>query len=108
WLQQTGKPFQKNDYITLKENVAYNFERTTTLLPSANIAAVIEGTDKKDEFVFITAHYDHLGVRDGNIYNGADDDGSGTVAIMQIGQAFAAAKAAGKGPRRTVIILAFT
>jgi len=47
-----------------------------------------------------------VGIINGQVYNGADDDGSGTVAIMQIGEAFAKAKAEGKGPRRTVVIMA--
>ncbi|MBX2939609.1 MAG: M28 family peptidase [Ferruginibacter sp.] len=110
WLTHiTGnQPFTREHRKKLKQSVTFNYKKQTVLLPSANIAGVIEGSDKKDEFVFVTAHYDHLGVRDGKIYNGADDDGSGTVAIMEIGAAFARAKAAGVGPRRTVIILAFT
>jgi hypothetical protein len=110
WLQaiETRRPFEKKEHVTLKQSVQFNFVKETVLLPSANVAAVIEGTDKKDEFVFISAHYDHVGMKNGEIYNGADDDGSGTVAIMEIGKAFAKAKAAGYGPRRTIVILAFT
>jgi hypothetical protein len=63
---------------------------------ASNVLGLIEGSDKKDEYVFITAHYDHIGTRNGIVNNGADDDGSGTVAVMQIGEAFAKAKAEGK------------
>lgn len=110
WLKQgaSHQPFTRAHRKTFKQPIAFEYAKHTEHLPSANIAGVIEGSDKKDEFVFVTAHYDHLGVRDGKIYNGADDDGSGTVAIMEIGTAFARAKAAGAGPRRTVVILAFT
>ncbi|RYD82535.1 MAG: M28 family peptidase [Sphingobacteriales bacterium] len=87
-----------------KTNIAYKKHRST--IDASNVLGVIEGTDKKDEFVFITAHYDHVGIINGQIHNGADDDGSGTVAIMQIGEAFVKAKAEGKGPRRTVVIMA--
>jgi Zn-dependent M28 family amino/carboxypeptidase len=66
---------------------------------------VVEGSDKKDEYVFLTAHYDHLGIQDGKIYNGADDDGSGTVTVMQMAQAFAQAKRDGNGPRRTMVFM---
>jgi len=55
---------------------------------------------------FLTAHYDHLGKRDSIIYYGADDDGSGTVSILQLAKAFAKAKSVGKGPRRSILFLA--
>lgn len=74
-------------------------------LVSENVLAYIEGTDRKDEVVVLTAHYDHVGVENGVVYNGADDDGTGTVAIMEIAEAFAQAKAAGHGPRRSVLVM---
>ena len=74
-------------------------------LTTENVLAYIEGTDKKDELVVLTAHYDHVGVEDGVVYNGADDDGTGTVAMIEIAEAFAMAKAAGKGPRRSVLVM---
>ena len=70
-----------------------------------NVLAYIEGSDKKEEVIVITAHYDHIGVENGVVYNGADDDGSGTVALLEIAEAFAQAKAAGHGPRRSVLIM---
>lgn len=81
------------------------FARSSEMLTSSNVMGYIEGTDKKDELIVITAHYDHIGVMDGVVYNGADDDGSGTVATLEIAQAFAMAKADGHGPRRSVMIL---
>lgn len=85
------------------------FELTVQLseqrLTAENVLAFIEGTDKKDEIVVLTAHYDHIGVKDGVVYNGADDDGTGTVAMIGIAKAFAQAKAAGKGPRRSVLVM---
>jgi Zn-dependent M28 family amino/carboxypeptidase len=66
---------------------------------------VLEGSDLKDEYVFVTAHYDHLGKRDTVIYYGADDDGSGTVSVLEIAEAFVKAKQAGKGPRRTMVFM---
>jgi Zn-dependent M28 family amino/carboxypeptidase len=74
---------------------------------STNVIGVLEGTDKKDEYLVITAHYDHLGKRnDSVIYYGADDDGSGTVAVIELAEAFVKAKNAGKGPRRSIIFMA--
>jgi hypothetical protein len=75
---------------------------------SENIWAFIEGTDKKDEIVVISAHYDHVGMKNGEVYNGADDDGSGTVALLEIAAAFQKAKKAGNGPRRSILFLHVT
>jgi Zn-dependent M28 family amino/carboxypeptidase len=70
-----------------------------------NVLGYIEGADLKDELIIITAHYDHLGKHDSLIFNGADDDGSGTVAALEIAEAFMLAKKAGFGPRRSVLIM---
>ena len=75
---------------------------------SENIWTFIEGTTNKDEIVVVSAHYDHVGTKGGEIYNGADDDGSGTVALIEIAQAFSKAKANGHGPKRSVLILHVT
>lgn len=75
---------------------------------SENIWAFIEGTDKKDEILVISAHYDHVGMKNGEVYNGADDDGSGTVALLEIAAAFQKAKKAGHGPRRSILFLHVT
>ena len=98
--------FEKSDKFEKKAKTELAFKKHRTTIDASNVLGVIEGTDKKDEFVFVTAHYDHVGIINGQIHNGADDDGSGTVAIMQIGEAFAKAKAEGKGPRRTVVVMA--
>ena len=70
-----------------------------------NVLGYIEGTDLKDEVIIITAHYDHLGKHDSLIFNGADDNGSGTVAAMEIAEAFMLAKKEGFGPRRSVLVM---
>ena len=75
------------------------------VLTSDNVLGFIEGTDKKEEIVVITAHYDHLGYDAGEICNGADDDGSGTVAVLELAQAFIEAKKAGHGPRRSMLFM---
>lgn len=80
--------------------------KTTKTLESSNVVGIIEGTDKKEEYVVLTAHYDHLGKRDdGTIYYGADDDGSGTVTIIEMAEAFAKAKQKGYAPRRTIVFM---
>ena len=70
-----------------------------------NVVAIIEGKSKPNEYVVISSHLDHVGINDGEIYNGADDDGSGSVALLEIAEAFKAAVAAGDGPDRSIIFL---
>lgn len=75
---------------------------------SENIWAYIEGTEKPDEILIISAHYDHVGMKNGEVFNGADDDGSGTVALLEIAQAFMQAKKDGYGPKRSILFLHVT
>lgn len=82
--------------------------RRGDLPESENILAFIEGTEKPEEIIVVSAHYDHVGTKDGVVYNGADDDGSGTVAVMEIAEAFQEAKKAGKGPKRSILFLHVT
>lgn len=79
-----------------------------SLPDSENILAFIEGSEKPEEIVVISGHYDHVGTKNGVVYNGADDDGSGTVAVMEIAKAFQSAKKAGKGPKRSILFLHVT
>jgi len=97
------KSFGTKEYdLSLK----FNSKKETITLQASNILGVIEGTDKKDEWVVISAHYDHVGIIGGKIHPGADDDGSGTVGLLELADAFTKAKAAGKGPRRNILFLA--
>lgn len=83
--------------------LSYSKASKTTYV--SNVLGVLEGTDLKEEYVVLTAHYDHIGKRDTVIYYGADDDGSGTTGILELAQAFAEAKKAGKGPRRSILFM---
>ena len=91
--------------LNINQSVELNYSKFSNIINASNIVGIIEGTDKKDEYVFLTGHYDHLGMHDGKIYNGADDDGSGTVTVIQMATAFAKAKKEGKGPRRTIVFM---
>lgn len=75
---------------------------------SENIWAFIEGGEKADEILVITAHYDHVGMKNNEIYNGADDDGSGTVALLEIAATFQKAKNDGYSPKRSILFLHVT
>ena len=103
-------PFPKGatDYYQRIPAAYLNAKRDENLPDSENIWAYIEGSEKPNEVVVISAHYDHVGVKNGEVYNGADDDGSGTVALLEIAQAFKIAKNEGHGPKRSVLILHVT
>ncbi|MBL4623823.1 MAG: M28 family peptidase [Flavobacteriales bacterium] len=98
---------KKTITLTCSTSVSIGMHRKTENLSSENVLGFIEGTDKKDEVVILTAHYDHIGIdlKNDEVYNGADDDGSGTVALLEIAEAFAKAKAEGNGPRRSILIM---
>lgn len=74
------------------------------LMTVRNVLGMIEG-ENKNEFIVVGAHYDHLGKYNGYIYNGADDNGSGTVGVLSIARAL---KATGKKPAKTIIVAAWT
>ena len=82
--------------------------RRGTLKDSENVVAFIKGSEKPDEIVVISAHLDHVGVKDGKVYNGADDDGSGTVAVLEIAEAFQKAVKDGFRPKRSILFLHVT
>jgi hypothetical protein len=72
-----------------------------------NVIGYIEGTDLKNEVVVVSGHWDHDGILpDGTFFPGADDNGSGTVGVVEIAKAFAKAKKEGKGPRRSILFIA--
>ncbi len=88
-------------------------DRTLTLkvgkqnkpIDAKNVVAILEGSDPvlKDECVVYMAHYDHLGVdENGEVYNGADDNGSGTVTIMEVAEAYTKLD---KKPKRSIVFL---
>jgi uncharacterized protein YcfL len=85
------------------------FSRMKDPKDSENVVAFIKGSEKPDEVIVISAHYDHVGIdKNGNVYNGADDDGSGTVALLEIAQAFQQAVKDGNGPKRSILFLHVT
>jgi len=105
-----GKPVAAQ--FNIAKDVKVKTERVASPLPTENVLGFIEGSDKKDEVVVVTAHYDHVGVdstQTGDmIYNGANDDGSGTVAVIELAEAFAQAKKDGFGPRRSILFMTVT
>jgi Zn-dependent M28 family amino/carboxypeptidase len=79
------------------------------MISDRSVVGLIEGSDPKlkDEVVIVCGHYDHDGVSGGNVLNGADDDGSGTVGVMEIAEAYALAAQKGQRPKRSVLFAAW-
>jgi Zn-dependent M28 family amino/carboxypeptidase len=96
------KNVNKGDYVA---ELQIGTTKNPEVRESSNVIGVLPGTDKASEYVFLTGHYDHLGKNGDVIYYGADDDGSGSVGVMQMAEAFSAAAKKGNGPRRTMIFM---
>lgn len=100
-IAKTGKPASKvlkGKYVKFKTTI------NSEILQARNVVGVLEGKDTEN-IIVIGGHYDHLGVRDGWIYNGADDNASGTVGVMTIAKAMAAT---GEKPEKTIVFCAWT
>lgn len=96
-------------FLTDDQNeIVFNYEKNVEKFIANNVAAVIKGSEFPDEYIIITAHLDHEGIKDGIIYPGADDDGSGSVGMLEIAEAFAYAKKMGFEPKRSIIFLHVT
>lgn len=107
--QLSGEPTTAKKISSL--NINYRAVTKVRTLQSENVLGYLEGTDKKDEVLVVTAHYDHIGVSgsgEDRINNGADDDGSGTVTVLELAKTFAQAKADGVGPRRSILFMTVT
>lgn len=74
-------------------------------ISTENVVAIIPGSEKPEEYLVISSHLDHIGIHEGQINNGADDDGSGSVALLEIAEAFQKAVVEGNGPKRSIIFL---
>ena len=93
---------------SIDEPLTFTVTPRTETVVSENVLAYIEGSQWPEEVIVVTAHYDHIGMHDGEVYNGADDDGSGTVALLEMAQAFAMAKQEGNGPKRSILFMPVT
>lgn len=92
--------------VMLRVPLEFTYSNISEQLTGENVLGFVEGSDLKGQVVVVTAHYDHVGIKDGEVYNGADDDGSGTVAVLAMARAFAKAREEGHGPRRSMLFMA--
>ena len=88
--------------------VIFNADYLDRPIGTENVLGFLKGTEKPDEVLVITSHYDHVGIINGEIHNGADDDGSGTVTVLEIAEAFSNAAAKNKGPKRSILFMTVT
>ena len=104
-LYDSMKPGQTSADISLQLDAP--FEKPVKL---RNVVGLLRGSDPllRDSFMLVTAHYDHLGIRPGmpgdNIFNGANDDGSGTVSVIELASALATLK---PRPKRSIVFMTF-
>lgn len=99
-------PLGEDDYF---QEVPSSMFKRGNIKDSENVLAYIKGSSMPEEVLVISSHYDHIGIDDeGNINNGADDDGSGTVAILEIAEAFKKAVEDGFTPKRSILFLNVT
>jgi Zn-dependent M28 family amino/carboxypeptidase len=101
----------KKDFkpVALNAKATYDVKIDARKIQSHNVVALLEGTDKKDEYLVYTAHWDHLGkdttLKGDQIYNGAIDNASGSAAVLDIAKAFT--KLAVR-PKRSILFVAVT
>lgn len=98
---------EPNSFVIPGKRVTLEMDMETDLLQTANVVAFLEGADPqlKEEVVVFSAHYDHLGRNEDEVYNGADDDGSGTTALLEVAEAFTLNPVA---PKRSLLFVDFT
>jgi hypothetical protein len=100
-VEKTGKP----KIQTLKTPVEIHGNVRYTKMDVNNILGIIEGSDLKNEYIVLSAHYDHMGIMNNGIFNGADDNASGVSSVLEIARVVSKAKKEGKGLRRSIVIL---
>ncbi|MGL5888275.1 MAG: M28 family peptidase [Bacteroidia bacterium] len=96
---------KKSASFVVKNEFSMTIKRERRQIVTENVLGFIEGSDLKNEFIVVTAHYDHIGMEGDVVFNGADDDGSGTVAVIELAEAFMKAKKEGNGPRRSILFM---
>lgn len=103
--EYVAKRFKESGIVPFKNDYLQPFEftnRANAKISGVNVVGYIEGVKFKDKYIVVSAHYDHVGIQKGEIYNGADDDASGTSALFAIAEYFKKNK-----PQHLIIFAAF-
>lgn len=98
-----GKPVS----VSLSTDFVINMAKSVNVLEGKNVIGFVKGSVKPEEFVIVSAHYDHLGKRGDDVYNGADDNASGTATLMELAQSCQQAVMEGNGPERSIVFIWF-
>lgn len=98
-----GKPIA----VKLPTDFVINMAKDVKVLEGNNVVGYIEGKSKKDEYIVVSAHYDHLGKRGDEVFNGADDNASGTSTLLELAQACQQAVLEGNRPERSIVFIWF-
>ncbi|UNY97705.1 M28 family peptidase [Zhouia spongiae] len=94
---------------SLVPKISLNYKASNKNVDTENVVSIIRGSEKPNEYIVISSHLDHIGISgNGEINNGADDDGSGTVAMLEIAEAFKKASMNGFAPKRSIVFLHVT
>lgn len=109
-IKARGEILKKGKFKPIKLKALYqvNQKKKVKIINSQNVLGVVPGSKKPDEYVIVTAHYDHLGKKEDQIFRGADDNGSGTSTLLELAEAMISAKLDNHGPERTVIFMLVT
>lgn len=104
-LNLPGQMITTNYSFPEKLKVYDRYAKGKNLVDTQNVASIIEGETNPDSYIIITGHLDHVGLEGDVVYNGADDNGSGTVSILEIAQAFQTAVKDGLRPKKSIVFL---
>jgi Zn-dependent M28 family amino/carboxypeptidase len=116
-VKKIAVDFLRDHYMNLNIQAAEgtnNYFQEMTLkvdgkmVSTENVAAIIKGSEFPNEYIVLTSHLDHLGIEGGQINNGADDDGSGTVTMLEIAEAVKIGLENGYKPKRSIVFLHVT
>ena len=107
------RDYYKNLNIQAADGTNNYFQEMTLkvdgkMVSTENVASIIKGSEFPDEYIVLTSHLDHIGLEGGEINNGADDDGSGTVTMLEIAEALQIGLENGYKPRRSIVFLHVT
>ena len=107
------RDYYKNLNIQAAEGTNNYFQEMTLkvdgkMVSTENVASIIKGSQFPDEYIVLTSHLDHIGLEGGQINNGADDDGSGTVTMLEIAEALQIGLENGYEPKRSIVFLHVT